>query len=129
MFGYLPCNQGLKSSMNVPSFRVESLPWEEIRMLSSYLPMGALAGLRMEMARTLSLLDRSCALQPLLLVSLESGNTAFVLADSEAEGPVKKTEDNGSQVVLARGWGDIRFQHNCRGPLGGILQGSIVLRS
>lgn len=62
-------------------------------MLSSYLPMGALAGLRMEMARTLSLLDRSCALQPLLLVSLESGNTAFVLADSEAEGPVK--EDRG----------------------------------
>ena len=52
-------------------------------MSSVYLPMGAFAGLRMEMFRTLSLLDTSCAPQPLLLVPLESGNTAFVLADSE----------------------------------------------
>ena len=83
MFGCLPCNQGLNSSMNVPSFSVESLPWEEICMFSVYLPMGAFAGLRMEMFRTLFLLDTSCAPQPLLLVPLESGNTAFVLADSE----------------------------------------------
>ena len=52
-------------------------------MLSEYLPMGALAGLRMEMLRTLFLLYISCAPQPVPRILLESGNTAFVLVDSE----------------------------------------------
>lgn len=89
MVRYLPCDQGLKSSMNFPSFRMTSLPPEEIWMFSVYHPMGALAGLRTETVRMLSLLSRSCALQPPALVPLESGNTAFVLADSEGFGPVK----------------------------------------
>jgi hypothetical protein len=48
-----------------------------------YHPMGALTGLTMAMVNTLSLLALSTAFQPPLLVSLETGNVAFVLADSE----------------------------------------------
>lgn len=44
----------------------------------------------MEMFRVFSLWDTSCAYQLPPLVELESENTAFVLADSEGEGPVKE---------------------------------------
>lgn len=78
--------------------------------------MGALAGLEMEMFSVLSLWDRSCAYQLPPLVPLESENTAFVLADSEGEGPVKEEGVSENQGVLAGLWGEIRFQHNHRGP-------------
>lgn len=122
----LPCNQGLKSSMNVPSFRVALLPWEEICMLNVYHPMGAVAGLEMEMVRVLSLWCTSCAFQPLPLDTLESGNTAFVLADSEGDGPGKEGRVNGNQGVPAGWWGEIRFQYNRRDPLRDVIQGSTL---
>lgn len=80
--------------MNIPSFEVELLPWEETWMLRVYHPMGALAGLTMETVRVLSIWDMICARQLPSFVSLESGNTAFVLVNSEGEGPVK---DDGGQ--------------------------------
>lgn len=49
--------------------------------------------MEMEMYRMLFWLDKSCALQPLPFLSLESENTALVRADSEGLGPTK--EDGG----------------------------------
>lgn len=95
-------------------------------MLNLYHPMGALAGLEMEMVRVPSLWFTSCAFQPSPLGPLESGNTAFVLADSEGEGPVKEDGVSGNQGVLAGLWGEIRFQYNCRGPLWDVIQGSTL---
>lgn len=69
--------------MKVPSFREETVPREEICTFSVYHPMGALAGLDKVMVRILSLLPLSTALQPSLLVPLESGNTALVPVDSD----------------------------------------------
>lgn len=86
--------------MNIPSFDVMSLPWAEIWTLSVYHPMGALAGLKMEMTRVLCSWDSSCACQLPPLVSLESGNTALVLANSEGEGPVRKTGVSRNKGVL-----------------------------
>lgn len=74
-----------------------------------YHPMGALAGLEMEMFRVFSLWDRSCAYQLPPRVPLESENTAFVLADSEGEGPTKEEWVNQNQGVLTGLWGEIRF--------------------
>lgn len=65
--------------------------------------MGALAGLKMEMVKVLLFSDTSCALQLPLLVSLESGNTAFVLVDSEGEGPEKRRQGS---VEVEECWPD-----------------------
>ena len=92
----LPCNHGLKSIINVPSFREEALPLEEISTLSVYNPMGALTGLAIAMARLLPLLALSAAFQPPVLLP-EMENTAFVLADSEGWGPVRETENEGNK--------------------------------
>lgn len=88
----LPCSHGLKSTMNVPSLREETLPLEEISTSSAYSPMGALAGLAIATTRLLPLLALSVALQPPEFLP-EMENTAFVLADSDGWGPVRETEN------------------------------------
>lgn len=93
-------------------------------MLSVYHPMGALTGLKMETTRVLCSWDMSCACQLPPLVPLDSENTAFVLADSEGEGPVRKTGVSRNQGVLAGLWGESRFQYNHRGPLRDVMQRS-----
>lgn len=94
--GDLPCSHGLKSKMNVPALREETLPLEEISTFSVYNPMGALAGLPIATTRLLPLLALSAALQPPVLLP-EIENTAFVLADSEGWGPVRETENEGNK--------------------------------
>lgn len=81
--------------MNVPSFSMESLPWEEICMFSVP-PNGCICRAKDGDVQNIVPVNTSCAPQPLLLVPLESGNTAFVLADSEGKASGKR-QDNGNQ--------------------------------